>query len=100
MHNLMTQETFSSKLNLVDLAGSECVGRSGVTGEALQETKFVNKSLSALGDVLGALAEKRLRHIPYRNSKLTHLLQDCLGQHEFFCVRFIVYFLQQGDDPP
>ncbi|XP_072906373.1 kinesin-like protein KIF25 [Hemitrygon akajei] len=67
-----------SKLQLVDLAGSECIGMSGVTGSALRETSFINRSLSALADVFGALAEQR-SHIPYRNSKLTHLLQDSLG---------------------
>ncbi|XP_067900736.1 kinesin-like protein KIF25 isoform X2 [Heterodontus francisci] len=67
-----------TKLQLVDLAGSECVGMSGVTGTALRETSFINRSLSALSDVLGALAEQR-SHIPYRNSKLTHLLQDSIA---------------------
>ncbi|XP_068866295.1 kinesin-like protein KIF25 isoform X2 [Aphelocoma coerulescens] len=64
-----------TRLQLVDLAGSECVGMSGVTGAALRETSFINRSLSALADVLGAIAEQRA-HVPYRNSKLTHLLQD------------------------
>ncbi|XP_071955799.1 kinesin-like protein KIF25 isoform X2 [Antedon mediterranea] len=67
-----------TKLQLVDLAGSECVGLSGVTGAALRETSFINRSLSALADVLAALAEDR-SHIPYRNSKLTHMLQDTIG---------------------
>ncbi|KFZ69401.1 Kinesin-like KIF25, partial [Podiceps cristatus] len=67
-----------TRLQLVDLAGSECVGMSGVTGAALRETSFINRSLSALADVLGAIAEQR-SHIPYRNSKLTHLLQDSIG---------------------
>uniref|UniRef100_A0A663MTX7 Kinesin family member 25 n=1 Tax=Athene cunicularia TaxID=194338 RepID=A0A663MTX7_ATHCN len=67
-----------TRLQLVDLAGSECVGMSGVTGAALRETSFINRSLSALADVLGAIAEQR-PHIPYRNSKLTHLLQDSVG---------------------
>ncbi|KFV72149.1 Kinesin-like KIF25, partial [Struthio camelus australis] len=67
-----------TRLQLVDLAGSECVGMSGVTGAALRETSFINRSLSALADVLGAIAEQR-SHIPYRNSKLTHLLQDAVG---------------------
>ncbi|XP_033111801.1 kinesin-like protein KIF25 isoform X2 [Anneissia japonica] len=67
-----------TKLQLVDLAGSECVGMSGVTGAALRETSFINRSLSALADVLAALAEER-SHIPYRNSKLTHMLQDTIG---------------------
>uniref|UniRef100_A0A8C8WN00 Kinesin-like protein n=1 Tax=Panthera leo TaxID=9689 RepID=A0A8C8WN00_PANLE len=71
-------EQVHAKLQLVDLAGSECVGVSGVTGSALRETSFINRSLAALADVLGALAERR-GHVPYRNSKLTHFLQDVLG---------------------
>jgi len=70
--------TVKTKLQLVDLAGSECVGMSGVTGAALRESSEINKSLSALADVLQALAEHR-SHIPYRNTKLTHLLQDTIG---------------------
>ncbi|KAL1770254.1 kinesin KIF25 [Sigmodon hispidus] len=67
-----------ARLQLVDLAGSECAAESGVTGLALKETSFINRSLAALADVLGALAE-HCGHIPYRNSKLTHLLQDSIG---------------------
>lgn len=67
-----------TKLQLVDLAGSECVGLSGVKGAAFRETAHINKSLSALADVLGALAEHR-SHVPYRNSRLTHFLQDSIG---------------------
>ncbi|XP_039205899.1 kinesin-like protein KIF25 isoform X6 [Crotalus tigris] len=67
-----------TKLQLVDLAGSESVGMSGVTGSLLRETSFINRSLSALADVLGALSEQN-SHIPYRNSKLTYLLQDAIG---------------------
>ncbi|XP_046878259.1 kinesin-like protein KIF25 [Hypomesus transpacificus] len=74
----LAQAPFKTKLQLVDLAGSECVGMSGVTGAALWETSCINRSLSALSDVLGALAERR-PHVPYRNSKLTHLLQDAIG---------------------
>ncbi|XP_074661381.1 kinesin-like protein KIF25 [Tubulanus polymorphus] len=66
------------KLQLVDLAGSECVGMSGVKGAALREASNINKSLSALADVLGALSDKR-SHVPYRNCKLTHLLADSIG---------------------
>ncbi|CAG9312444.1 unnamed protein product [Blepharisma stoltei] len=66
------------KLNLVDLAGSEKVSLSGVTGTKLEETKKINLSLSALGNVIHALSSKA-DHIPYRDSKLTRLLQESLG---------------------
>ena len=65
-------------LNLVDLAGSEKVNRSGVTGNALQETKKINLSLSCLGNVIHALVTNA-DHVPYRESKLTRLLQESLG---------------------
>ncbi|KAG7509475.1 kinesin KIF25 [Solea senegalensis] len=74
----ISQTPFRTRLQLVDLAGSECVGMCGATGGALWEVSCINRSLSALSDVLGALAEQR-PHIPYRNSKLTHLLQDSIG---------------------
>jgi kinesin family member C2/C3 len=65
-------------LHLIDLAGSERVGRSGAEGRQLLEAQHINKSLSALGSVMHALAVKA-PHIPFRDSKLTHLLQDSLG---------------------
>mmetsp|Transcript_91573 Transcript_91573/g.212967 ORF Transcript_91573/g.212967 Transcript_91573/m.212967 type:complete len:305 (-) Transcript_91573:111-1025(-) len=71
-------------LSLVDLAGSERVERSGAVGERLREAQHINRSLSALGDVIEALARKGQHgrdsgHVPYRNSRLTSLLKDSLG---------------------
>jgi hypothetical protein len=73
-----------SKLNLIDLAGSERVGRSGATGEQLVEARSINKSLTVLGRVISSLVEKQEKkrkgiHVPYRDSKLTFLLQESLG---------------------
>ncbi|XP_017980789.1 PREDICTED: kinesin heavy chain isoform X1 [Theobroma cacao] len=76
--NLISGECTKSKLWLVDLAGSERLAKTDVQGERLKEAQNINRSLSALGDVISALATKSI-HIPYRNSKLTHLLQDSLG---------------------
>ena len=68
------------KLNIVDLAGSERVRVTGATGKRLEESKKINQSLSALGNVISALTESKPRsHIPYRDSKLTRLLEDSLG---------------------
>ena len=67
------------KLNLVDLAGSERQGKTGATGERLKEATKINLSLSALGNVISALVDGKSLHVPYRDSKLTRILQDSLG---------------------
>ncbi|RAK77638.1 putative kinesin family protein (KlpA) [Aspergillus fijiensis CBS 313.89] len=78
--NDITGERSEGTLNLVDLAGSERLSHSGATGERLRETQNINRSLSCLGDVIAALGQgKEGGHIPYRNSKLTYLLQFSLG---------------------
>eukprot|EP01113_Clastostelium_recurvatum_P041190 TRINITY_DN6500_c0_g1_i3.p1 TRINITY_DN6500_c0_g1~~TRINITY_DN6500_c0_g1_i3.p1 ORF type:complete len:532 (+),score=167.08 TRINITY_DN6500_c0_g1_i3:196-1791(+) len=69
----------SGKLNLVDLAGSERANKTGATGDRLKEGIEINKSLSALGNVISALVDGKSSHIPYRDSKLTRLLMDSLG---------------------
>ncbi|KAH9933486.1 P-loop containing nucleoside triphosphate hydrolase protein [Fomitopsis serialis] len=84
-NNTLTGEACEGSLNLVDLAGSERLEKSGAAGDKdrLRETQNINKSLSALGDVVAALGEKgegkNDKHIPYRNSKLTYLLQNSLS---------------------
>ena len=67
------------RLNLVDLAGSERQSKTGATGDRLKEGCQINMSLSALGNVISALVDGKGKHIPYRDSKLTRLLQDSLG---------------------
>ncbi|CAE8702337.1 unnamed protein product, partial [Polarella glacialis] len=67
------------KLNMVDLAGSERQSKTGATGDRLKEATKINLSLSALGNVISALVDGKSSHIPYRDSKLTRLLQDSLG---------------------
>lgn len=74
-----SEKVVTSKLNLVDLAGSERVGKTGSSGVTLQEAKYINKSLSFLEQVVIALASKSRDHVPFRSSKLTHVLRDSLG---------------------
>lgn len=77
--NLETGSAKSGQLFLVDLAGSEKVGKTGASGQTLEEAKKINKSLSALGMVINALTDGKSSHVPYRDSKLTRILQESLG---------------------
>jgi kinesin family protein 3/17 len=82
-------------LNLVDLAGSERVRLSGATGQRLEESKQINRSLSALGNVISALTDAKSRqHIPYRDSKLTRMLE--VGCIEWLPSFNHVWILQKG----
>ncbi|KAK0547549.1 hypothetical protein OC846_004804 [Tilletia horrida] len=77
--NTETGSAKTGNLYLVDLAGSEKVGKTGASGQTLEEAKKINKSLSALGMVINALTDGKSTHIPYRDSKLTRILQESLG---------------------
>ncbi|KAG6866930.1 hypothetical protein C0991_003846 [Blastosporella zonata] len=77
--NTETGALKTGNLYLVDLAGSEKVGKTGASGQTLEEAKKINKSLSALGMVINALTDSKAKHIPYRDSKLTRILQESLG---------------------
>jgi len=70
---------FVGKLYFVDLAGSEKIAKTNVTGQQLEEAKNINKSLTSLGLVINALTDKDKGHVPYRDSKLTRMLQESLG---------------------
>ncbi|CAK3745884.1 Kinesin heavy chain [Lecanosticta acicola] len=77
--NIETGSARAGRLYLVDLAGSEKVGKTGASGQTLEEAKKINKSLSALGMVINALSDGKSTHVPYRDSKLTRILQESLG---------------------
>jgi len=81
----MSGRTRTGKLTLVDLAGSERCYKSGVNGTHLTEANAINKSLASLGQVFQSIRSKA-KHVPYRNSKLTHLLQDSLGGRGLACL--------------
>ena len=76
---LTREQIVKAKINLVDLAGSERADKTGGNADRLKEGQSINKSLSALGDVMAALSEGGKAFVPYRNNKLTQLMQDSLG---------------------
>ncbi|KAL4429074.1 hypothetical protein ABPG74_022160 [Tetrahymena malaccensis] len=78
-NNLQDLSAKSGKLFLVDLAGSEKISKTGAEGKVLDEAKKINQSLSSLGNVINALTDGKSQHVPYRDSKLTRVLQESLG---------------------
>jgi len=74
------------KLYLVDLAGSEKISKTGATGYILEEAKIINKSLTTLGRVINNLTDGKSQHVPYRESKLTRVLQESLGGNSKTCL--------------
>lgn len=88
--NTQTGQTAVGKLSMVDLAGSERVGKTGATAERLREAQAINKSLSALGEVISKLSTGD-KHVPYRNNKLTRLMQDSLGGNAKTLVIFFFF---------
>merc|ERR1719253_1901461 len=76
-----TGETLTAKIRFCDLAGSERAKKTGAVGERFREGVNINQGLFALGNVISALGDPKLKatHVPYRDSKLTRLLQDSLG---------------------
>lgn len=100
--NLITGECTKSKLWLVDLAGSERLAKTDVQGDRLKEAQNINRSLSALGDVISALANKS-SHIPYRSSKIYVAFSFCFQLHRYICSLTFVsngyYFQELKADP-
>jgi kinesin family member C2/C3 len=88
-YNTVTQSATHGCLHLIDLAGSERVGRSEATGERLEEAKCINKSLSAIGDVMSALASKS-KHIPFRCETLPYILHRPMVQMKELSIACIL----------
>ncbi len=86
MNDLENYSCRTGKLYLVDLAGSEIVSKTGAMGKTLEEAKNINKSLTTLGRVINALTDGKSEHVPYRDSKLTRILQTSLGGNSKTCL--------------
>lgn len=85
-NNLKDLSARAGKLYLVDLAGSEKISKTGATGVVLDEAKMINKSLTNLGHVINSLTDGKNGHVPYRDSKLTRVLQESLGGNSKTCL--------------
>lgn len=86
MNNQEDSSCKTGKLYLVDLAGSEKISKTGAQGQTLEEAKKINQSLTTLGKVIVALTDKKITHIPYRESKLTRVLSESLGGNSKTCL--------------
>jgi len=86
MNDLENFSCKTGKLYLVDLAGSEMISKTGAKGQTLEEAKGINKSLTMLGRVINALTDGKSAYIPYRDSKLTRILQEALGGNSKTCL--------------
>eukprot|EP00299_Pterocystis_sp_00344_P019374 c9618_g1_i2.p1 GENE.c9618_g1_i2~~c9618_g1_i2.p1 ORF type:complete len:900 (+),score=304.30 c9618_g1_i2:2-2701(+) len=84
--DIKTESVRTGKLFLVDLAGSEKVRKTNASGDRLEEAKNINKSLAALGNVINALTDGNVSHVPYRDSKLSRILQNSLGGNSKTCL--------------
>ena len=85
------------KLYCCDLAGSEKIAKTEASGQTLEEAKMINKSLSALGNVINALTSGKGKFIPYRDSKLTRLLSESLGGNSSTCLLITCSYSQYND---
>ena len=96
--NTETDTSKMGKLYCCDLAGSEKIGKTEATGQTLEEAKMINKSLSALGNVINALTSGgKGKFIPYRDSKLTRILQESLGGNSSTCLVITCSYSQYND---